>query len=214
MSIWKEAFADNPLIAILRGVTPQRALTVSGVLVDNGFRIIEVPLNSPDPFASIENIAARFGDRIVVGAGTVTKPDQVDSVGDAGGQIIVAPNFNKAVGERATGRNMIWCPGVLSPTEAFDALAQGASLLKFFPAEMIPAKAIKALRAVLPKDARIAVVGGIDPNAMAEYHAAGANGFGLGSALFRPDMEVSELSARATEFMQMYRALQVRKSND
>ncbi|WP_353608932.1 hypothetical protein [Labrenzia sp. DG1229] len=129
MKVWNDAIADNPLIAILRGLAAEAAIDVTGVLVEAGFRIIEVPLNSPNPLVSISKIADRFGDRIVVGAGTVLSADKVEAVVDAGGKLIVAPNMKPEIGERAIKLGGKWCPGVFSPTEAFDALDHGASVL-------------------------------------------------------------------------------------
>ncbi|MBG6159891.1 2-dehydro-3-deoxyphosphogalactonate aldolase [Labrenzia sp. EL_159] len=199
--------AENPLIAILRGLAPEAAVDVAGVLVEAGFRIIEVPLNSPKPLVSISKIADRFGDRIVVGAGTVLSTDKVEAVVDAGGKLIVAPNMKPDVGERTIKLGGKWCPGVFSPTEAFDALEHGASVLKFFPAEMAPPKAISAMRTVLPKDAIVAAVGGITPETMAAYYKAGSDSFGLGSALYKPDYSVEEIARRAKSFVEAYREL-------
>ena len=194
------AFASNPLIAILRGLEPENALPVSDTLHASGFRIIEVPLNSPDPFVSIQQIAARHGDGAIVGAGTVLTVGQVETVADAGGRIIVSPNMNPDVGRAAVALGLYWCPGVMTPSEAFAALGLGASVLKFFPAEMVPPKAIAAMRAVLPQDAVVAAVGGISPDNMAQYRAAGVNGFGLGSALFKPVYTLDEIRRRARAF--------------
>ncbi|WP_434053641.1 MAG: 2-dehydro-3-deoxy-6-phosphogalactonate aldolase [Roseibium sp.] len=207
MTAWNEALADNPLIAILRGLTPETALDVAGVLVEAGFRIIEVPLNSPKPLISISKIAERFGDRIVVGAGTVLSADRVEAVVGAGGTLIVAPNMKPDVGERTVELGAKWCPGVFSPTEAFDALENGAAVLKFFPAEMVPPKAIAAMRAVLPGDATIAAVGGITPETMAVYHKAGSDSFGLGSALYKPGYPLEEISCRAKTFVETFREM-------
>lgn len=201
MKLLDAALAENPLIAILRGLEPTRAIAVADVLVEAGFRIIEVPLNSPDPLVSIRHIAEKYADQIVVGAGTVLSSDDVSAVVDAGGQIIVAPNMNPHVGAKALELGVNWCPGVATPSEAFEALELGAAVLKFFPAEIIPPKAIKAMRAVLPKQAQVAIVGGITPDTMDDYLAAGANSFGLGSALFKPDYELDELQERAVAFM-------------
>jgi 2-dehydro-3-deoxyphosphogalactonate aldolase len=210
MTLWDTAFAKNPLIAILRGLAPDRAIGVADVLVDAGFRIIEVPLNSPDPLTSIRLIAQKHGDRVIVGAGTVLTPDDVTAVVEAGGQIIVSPNMNPRVGARAIKLGAIWCPGVMTPTEAFTALDLGATVLKFFPAELVPPKAIAALRAVLPKDALVAAVGGITPQTMADYLGAGANSFGLGSALFKPEYDLQDIERRATAFVRAYRELVAR----
>ncbi|TCS58978.1 2-keto-3-deoxy-phosphogalactonate aldolase [Primorskyibacter sedentarius] len=207
MDIWNDALAEIPLIAILRGLEPDRAIDVADALVDAGFRIIEVPLNSPDPLRSIARIAEKYGDRIVVGAGTVLTPGDVSAVVDAGGRIIVAPNMSPGVGARAVELGAKWCPGVLTPTEAFAALDLGAAMLKFFPAELVPPAAIKAMRAVLSKDARLAVVGGVTPDTMGDYLAAGADGFGLGSALFKPSYSIEGLMKRATGFVNSFNQL-------
>ncbi|WP_419908908.1 2-dehydro-3-deoxy-6-phosphogalactonate aldolase [Hoeflea sp.] len=207
MSLWQEVLAENPLIAILRGLDPGRAIDVADVLVDCGFRIIEVPLNSPEPLRSIETIAGKHGDRVIVGAGTVLSAGDVSDVVGAGGSIIVAPDMNPEVGGRALSLEVPWCPGVLTPTEAFGALRLGASVLKLFPAELVSPQAIAALRAVLPQDALLAAVGGITPETMRPYHAAGADSFGLGSALFKPTYELDELRQRAAAFVKTYAEL-------
>ncbi|WP_226688651.1 2-dehydro-3-deoxy-6-phosphogalactonate aldolase [Ruegeria arenilitoris] len=194
------ALAENPLIAILRGLAPENARPVSDVLFDTGFRIIEVPLNSPDPLESITQIVAKHGAQAIVGAGTVLTTDQVAAVADAGGRIIVSPNMNPDVGRAAVARGLYWCPGVMTPSEAFTALDIGASVLKFFPAEMVPPAAIAAMRAVLPADAVVAAVGGITPDTMASYHAAGVDGYGLGSALFKPSYTLDDIGGRARAF--------------
>lgn len=205
MSLWNEALTDNPLIAILRGLHPTKAVDVAATLVEAGFRIIEVPLNSPDPFLSIERIADAFGERIIVGAGTVLTPDEVTRVVQAGGKIIVSPNMNPQVGARSLELGAKWCPGVMTPTEGFTALDLGASVLKFFPAELVPPNAIAAMRAVLPKDAVVAAVGGITPETMGAYMKAGANSFGLGSALFNPGYDLKEIGERAAAFVAAHR---------
>jgi len=201
MKAWDEAFSENPLIAILRGLHPDHAVEVTGVLVEAGFRIVEVPLNSPDPLVSIKRIRETFSDEVVIGAGTVLNQQNVSDVVAAGGQIIVSPNLNPQVGEKAIELNVKWCPGVTTVSEAFTALELGASLLKFFPAEMVAPNALSAMRAVLPTSAQVAMVGGITPYKIAEYFDAGANGFGLGSALFKPSYDIDELRERAAAFI-------------
>lgn len=200
-------FSKNPLIAILRGLEVKNALAVADVLAEAGFKIIEVPLNSPEPFISIAKIAEQHAGKALIGAGTVTTPAQVSAVAEAGGRIIVSPNMNPDVGHAAKAKGLFWCPGVMTPSEAFKALELGASALKFFPAEMVPPKAIAALRAVLPPEALIAVVGGIAPDNMAAYHSAGANGFGLGSALFKPEYALDDIRARARAFAAAWKEL-------
>ncbi|RYG89453.1 2-dehydro-3-deoxy-6-phosphogalactonate aldolase [Loktanella sp. IMCC34160] len=201
------ALGENPLIAILRGLEPDNALPVSDTLFEAGFRIIEVPLNSPDPIESIAKIAGRHGTKAIVGAGTVLTVAQVDAVADAGGRIIVSPNMNPNVGRAAIARGLYWCPGVMTPSEAFAALDLGASVLKFFPAEMVPPSAVAAMRAVLPKDAIVAAVGGITPETMASYRAAGTDGFGLGSALFKPSYALEDIAMRAQAFTKAWELL-------
>ncbi len=198
---WQTALDTAPLIAILRGIDPADAIAVADVLVESGFRIIEVPLNSPSPLQSIEAIAAKYGDEIVVGAGTVLSAEAVTDVANAGGQIIVSPNLDEDVGRQANKLGLKWCPGVMTPSEAFTALKLGAAMLKFFPAELISPQAIAALRAVLPDEALLAVVGGVTPELMRDYRAAGANGFGLGSALFKPEYSLDEIRLRAEGFV-------------
>ncbi len=172
-----------PLVAILRGITPADAAAVGRVLWDAGFRILEVPLNSPEPFASIAALRQALPDALI-GAGTVLQASQVREVQAAGGQLIIAPNFNAAVVGEALRLQMLAVPGVATPTEAFAALDAGAHAIKLFPAEMISPSAVKAMRAVLPRDALLIPVGGIGVHNMADYFAAGANGFGMGSSLY------------------------------
>lgn len=203
-----EALKQNPLIAILRGLDPDKAEPVSDVLIKAGFRVIEVPLNSPQACASIAKIANRHGAHAVVGAGTVLTSEDVESVASAGGRIIVAPNLNPEVGRTASARGLDWCPGVVTPSEAFAALDLGAAILKIFPAEMVPPPAIAAMRAVLPRETVIAAVGGITPDTMNPYHAAGVNGFGLGSALFKPSYHLDEIAARAKDFVAAWKRLE------
>jgi 2-dehydro-3-deoxyphosphogalactonate aldolase len=191
-----QALATTPLIAILRGLDPEQAPDVADVLVEAGFRVIEVPLNSPSPLHSIERIAQRVGDTAIVGAGTVLTEKDMLSVADAGGQIIVAPNMNTSLGVVTVRKGLAWCPGVMTPSEAFEALEIGACVLKLFPAEMIPPKAVAAMRAVLPRDALVAAVGGITPDRI-----AGTDAFGLGSALFKPDYALDEIAQRAKRFV-------------
>lgn len=185
------------LVAILRGLEPQSALAIADALVEAGFGAIEVPLNSPDPFRSIEAIAGAFGDRVLVGAGTVLDPSDVDRLNDAGGRLMVAPNFDASVLARAVGHGMITMPGVFSPTEAIAAVAAGASALKFFPASVIGAGGIKAISAVLPADTVIGAVGGVSELDFETYAANSIRLFGLGSSIFRPGMNAADVAARA-----------------
>lgn len=197
---FEAALAACPLVAILRGITPAEAVPVGQDLVDAGFRVIEVPLNSPDPLASIAALAQAF-PQAWVGAGTVLRRQDVGAVQAAGGRVIVAPNFNPEVVQEARAVGLATLPGVATPTEAFAALDAGATAVKLFPAEMIPPAVVKAIRAVLPADALLLPVGGITPGNMAAYLAAGANGFGIGSALYKPGVDPAMLRERALDFM-------------
>jgi 2-dehydro-3-deoxyphosphogalactonate aldolase len=199
---------DLPLVAILRGLRPEHAEAVGHVLYEAGFRIIEVPLNSPDPFRSIEVLAKQMPHDVLVGAGTVLNPGDVDGIHDVGGRLIVMPHADVEVVRRAKDRSMICTPGVATPTEAFAALKAGADAIKIFPAEAIPPQVVKAWRAVLPKQTLVLPVGGIKPETMKPYVDAGASGFGLGSALFAPAMTADEIGRNARAFAQAWKALQ------
>jgi 2-dehydro-3-deoxyphosphogalactonate aldolase len=191
--------AACPLVAILRGLRPGEAQAIGAALVGSGWRIIEVPLNSPDPLRSIRTLADAFPDALV-GAGTVLRPEQVSEVHAAGGRLVVAPNFHPGVLHEALRLGMACLPGVLTATEAFAALEAGATGIKLFPCEMIPPAAVRALRAVLPADALVLPVGGIGKGNMAAYRAAGANGFGIGSALYRPGLDCAAVEQNALDF--------------
>ena len=193
------ALATLPLVAILRGLRPEEAADIGRALVDAGFRIIEVPLNSPQPLQSIATLAQQF-PQALVGAGTVLTVKEVGEVKAAGGQLVVAPNFNAAVVREAVRLGMVCLPGVLSATEAFAALEAGAAGLKLFPAEMISAAAVKALRAVIASDIALLPVGGITTQAMQAYRSAGASGFGIGSALFKPGLNAAQVASNARDF--------------
>ena len=196
-----------PLVAVLRGITPEEIPAVGAVLMDHGFRILEVPLNSPRPYASIRLLAERFGERCLVGAGTVLRIDDVIQVNAAGGRLIVMPHGDTAVIREAKRQDLVCVPGVATPTEAFAALAAGADGLKMFPAEQLPASALKAWRAVLPKDALVFAVGGIRPDTMAPYWAAGANGFGTGSNLYAPGASIADVAKSAAAYAAAFRVL-------
>lgn len=190
----------RPLVAILRGVRPDEVEGIADALIGAGFELIEVPLNSPDPFRSIECLAARFGRDCIVGAGTVLTADDCAHVADAGGRLMVSPNIDAEVVAMAGARGMISLPGVFSPTEALLAARAGASALKFFPASILGPSGIAAIHAVLPEDLAIVAVGGVSEKTFAAYVAAGIRAFGLGSSLYRPGASAAGVgeAARAT----------------
>ncbi|KQR80385.1 2-dehydro-3-deoxy-6-phosphogalactonate aldolase [Sphingomonas sp. Leaf343] len=195
------AFAACPLIAILRGIRPDEVEAIGDVLVEAGFTLIEVPLNSPDPFTSIATLAKRYGDRAMIGAGTVLTVGDVGRVQDAGGRMIISPNTNPDVIRATATRGMASLPGYFTPSEGFAALAAGATALKLFPAEAASPGVLKAQRAVLPKDVPMLVVGGVAPDTMTPWLAAGANGFGLGSALYKAGDDATKVGAAARAFV-------------
>ena len=204
---FEQAMAALPLIAILRGVRPDEAAAIGGALADAGFALIEVPLNSPEPFRSIEILAQALGPRALVGAGTVLRAADTARIAAAGGALCVMPHGDPLVIGAAKEAGLVCLPGVATPTEAFAALAAGADGLKLFPAEALPPAVVKAWGAVLPKGTRLCPVGGIEPATMAAYVAAGAAGFGLGSALYKPGMEAAEVAGRARAFVAAWRTL-------
>ena len=197
----KRHFAELPLIAILRGVTPDEVVAIGRVLVEAGFRLIEVPLNSPDPIESIRRLAAALGNAATVGGGTVLSADDVAQVAAAGGSLVVSPNMQPDVITATRAAGMLSVPGVCTPTEAFAAIEAGADFLKLFPAEQLGPAAIKALRAVLPQPIPLVPVGGITPESMASWLAAGATGFGLGSAVYKPGMTAGDVRHAAAAFI-------------
>ncbi|MCB8820854.1 2-dehydro-3-deoxy-6-phosphogalactonate aldolase [Microvirga rosea] len=205
--MFRDYLTDLPLIAILRGLRPESAEATGHALVEAGFRIIEVPLNSPDPFRSIEILAKAMPSEVLVGAGTVLDTEKVDGVRDVGGKLIVMPHADLEVIRRAKQHGMACTPGVATPTEAFAALKAGADAIKIFPAEAAPPPVVKAWRAVLPKDAIVVPVGGIKPETMKGYVEAGADGFGLGSALYTPAMSVEDIGRNARAFATAWRDL-------
>ncbi len=190
-----------PVVAILRGVTPTEVEDVAEAIVAAGVTIIEVPLNSPDPFASIERMAKRFAGQAVVGAGTVLTPEDVARCKAAGAQLIVSPNMRTDVITATVKAGMISAPGCLTPTEAFAALDAGAHAVKLFPGELVSPAVVKAMRAVLPKAATVLVVGGITVDNAAAFKAAGANGFGVGGSIYRAGLSPAAAGANAAAFV-------------
>lgn len=201
------ASAQLPLVAILRGITLGESVGIGRRLYETGFRLIEVPLNSPEPFKSIAAIRQSLPDDALVGAGTVLTVDQVRELKDSGGDLTVMPHADTAVIRAAKAAGMACTPGVVTPTEAFAALAAGADALKIFPAEMVTPAILKAIRVVLPKGTRLLPVGGITPDNMQPYLEAGATGFGLGSALYKPGMTVDDVAAVARQFVAAWEGL-------
>ncbi|WP_304306519.1 2-dehydro-3-deoxy-6-phosphogalactonate aldolase [Pseudacidovorax intermedius] len=202
---FQRALAQLPLVAILRGLTPAEAPAIGQALMAAGFGLLEVPLNSPQPLQSIRLLREQC-PAALVGAGTVLTPQQVREVHAAGGQLIVSPCFDAAVVRESVALGMVALPGVLTPTEAFGALAAGAHALKLFPAEMASPAAVKALKAVLPRGTPLLPVGGITPEGMAAWHAAGADGFGIGSALYKPGKASAAVGETAHAFVAAWRA--------
>jgi 2-dehydro-3-deoxyphosphogalactonate aldolase len=196
------SFLDQcPLVAIIRGVTPDDVEAIGEAIFDAGIRIIEVPLNSPDPLRSIERLARRFGDDALVGAGTVLVSAKVGEVRSAGGRLIVSPDTNREVIAASAAAGLVSCPGYFTPTEGFAALAAGATGLKLFPAEGASPAVLKGQRAVLPKYVPVLVVGGIAPDNMQPWRDAGADGFGLGSGLYKPGQSPQDTAERARAYV-------------
>lgn len=194
-------FAACPLVAIVRGIRPAEAEAIGEALIEAGIRIIEVPLNSPEPLNSIARLARRFGGEATIGAGTVLDPAEVARIAAAGGQIVVSPDANPAVIAASAAAGLVAAPGYFTPTEGFAALRAGAHVLKLFPAEAAGPRVLKAQRAVLPPDVPIVVVGGIGPETMGAYLDAGANGFGLGSGLYSPGRSAASVGERARAYL-------------
>ena len=190
-----------PLVAIIRGVTPEDCEAVGEAIFDAGIRIIEVPLNSPDPLASIRKLSATYRDRALVGAGTVLDPGQVAQVQAAGGRLIVSPRTNPAVIRAAVAAGLVSCPGYFTPSEAFTAIEAGAQALKLFPAEAATPAVLRAQKAVLPKEVPVIVVGGVTPDSMRSWRDAGADGFGLGSGLYKPGQSPAETADKARAYV-------------
>ena len=200
---FQHALTHLPLVAILRGIRPHEAAEIGAAIQQAGFSVIEVPLNSPEPLDSIAALRRQFARNadVLIGAGTVLDPQQVVECAAAGAELIVSPNCNPAVVEAAARAGLVCLPGILSPTEAFNALAAGATGLKVFPAELASPAVVKALLAVLPPGTPLLPVGGIEPRHLAEWRAAGAAGCGVGSALYRPGMRADAVANEAARFV-------------
>ena len=197
----KAKLAESPLVAIIRGVTPAEVEAIGGAIFEAGIKIIEVPLNSPDPFDSIGRLVKTLGPDALVGAGTVLEPDDVRRVQEVGGGVIVSPNTYAPVIEATARAGLVSLPGYFTPSEAFDALRAGATGLKLFPAETATPAVIKAQKAVLPKHVPVLVVGGVTPGNMQPWIDAGAEGFGLGSGLYRPGQSAAETAEKARAYV-------------
>lgn len=202
-----QALAQNGLIAILRGLRPEEAAAIGEVLYSAGFRVIEVPLNSPQPYDSIRILRQTLPADCLIGAGTVLTPEQVEHVKAAGGQVIVMPHSDPKVLRAAKAAGLYLSPGVATPTEAFAALAEGAHVLKMFPAEQMGPAVVKAWLAVLPAGTVLVPVGGITPDNMQVFIEAGVKGFGLGSGLFKPGLAADEVAVRAKAYVAAWNAL-------
>ena len=196
-----QTLAAHPLIAILRGITPEEAPAIGDALLDAGVRILEVPLNSPRPFESIAILARRCGAAALVGAGTVMSAEDVVRVAEAGGRLAISPHLDPAVVAAATAAGLIAIPGAFTPTEIFAALRAGADAVKLFPAELVGPEGLRAMRAVVPPEVALIPVGGVSAATMPAWRAAGASGFGVGSALYRPGRTAAELAALARDMV-------------
>jgi len=207
MEQWQDALKTLPLVAILRGLRPSEALNIGEVLVEAGFRIVEVPLNSPDPFDSIKLLAQSLGKRAIVGAGTVLNVPDVETLHAVGGQICISPNANPDVIRRAKALGLISFPAFFTPTEAFAAIDAGADAIKLFPAELAGTTGLKAMKAVLPKTVPVFPVGGVNPDNMKDFIEAGAAGFGIGSAVFKPGDTPEIVYKKARAFVEGWEAI-------
>ena len=206
VKFFRECFDGCPLVAIIRGVTPDEAEPIGRALIASGIRIIEVPLNSPEPLVSIRRLADAFGGRALIGAGTVLTVEEVAQVAEAGGRIVVSPSTDSRVIAATVKAGLVSSPGYFTPSEAFTAIQAGAHALKLFPAEAAPPAVVKAQRAVLPKEVPLIVVGGVTPDRMAAYREAGADGFGLGGGLYRPGQTAEETAAKARAYVAAFGA--------
>ncbi|WP_140986745.1 2-dehydro-3-deoxy-6-phosphogalactonate aldolase [Asticcacaulis tiandongensis] len=204
---WQDILQTLPLVAILRGLKPEESVEVGEALMEAGFKIVEVPLNSPEPFVSIEKLAKSLGSRAIVGAGTVLNVESVRKLADVGGQIVISPNTNVEVIRESKALGLISFPAFFTATEAFAAVDAGADALKLFPAELAGPKGLKALKAVLPKDLPVFPVGGVEPDNMNTYLEVGAAGFGIGSAVYKPGDTPEIVFKKAKAFVDGWNAL-------
>jgi 2-dehydro-3-deoxyphosphogalactonate aldolase len=207
MSSFRARMERAPLIAIVRGIRPDEVVSIGAALVDAGFEIVEVPLNSPAALSSIEMLARKFGDTALIGAGTVLRVQDVHAISNAGGRLIVMPHTDEAIIRRAKAQNLVCIPGFATPTEAFRAIAASADALKLFPAQGSSPSVLKGLREVLPHDLPLIPVGGIDETQFEKWVGAGAAGFGIGSALFKAGITATELRDRADKLLAGWKAL-------
>lgn len=202
----KAALTRCPFVAILRGVTPDAVEAIGAALIDAGFAMIEVPLNSPDPIASIARLQRAFGDRVLIGGGTMLSTDDVAKVADTGARLMISPNTDQAVIAAAAARGMIALPGYFTPSEGLAAMSAGATALKLFPAEGASPAVLSAHRAVLPRETPVLVVGGVTPDTIGVWRGV-ADGFGLGSALYRPGDAAAVVARRAAAFVTAARSI-------
>ncbi len=210
--IFFEALKELPLIAIIRGLPTDRVLKVSEILLESGIRALEVTMNSPSPFHSIEALVSEFGEQAVIGAGTVTTIDQVQGVYEAGGSMILSPNTDVSIIQKTKQNNMVSIPGIFTPSEAFRALDAGADVLKMFPADALNLAAISGMKAVLPRNTKIFAVGGVCAATIPSYHGVGVDGFGIGSSLVKLDKTLSNIKLDALEIIKTYKQVQFRES--
>ncbi|MBQ4891642.1 2-dehydro-3-deoxy-6-phosphogalactonate aldolase [Shewanella sp. UCD-FRSSP16_17] len=201
-----DALKELPLVAILRGVTPEEVIAIADVLVAAGYRVIEVPLNSPNPYESIKRLSEKYGESVVIGAGTVVSKEQVDLVKEAGGRIIISPHADIDIIQYSKKLSLYSVPGFLNPTEAYAAINAGADSLKLFPADTVGPKGLKAMSVVLPKEMPILPVGGVSPSTMKAFLDAGASGFGLGSGLYKAGMSAEQTKQNALSYVEGYQA--------
>lgn len=198
---FEDAFRQMPVIAILRGVKPTEAVAIAEAVLESGIRVIEIPLNSPDPLTSIRQVADGLAGRAVVGAGTVLSEAEVDHVVESGGRVIVSPNMDPQVIRKTKARGLVSAPGIMTPSEAFAALAAGADVLKMFPGELFTVPIIRAVAAVLPKTSVLVLVGGVTPDAIGAFRGSPVAGFGVGSSIYKPSMSAADVKVNAVKFV-------------